>query len=226
MTEETPRRRRWYQFRLRTLLVAILVLSLPLSWFAVEVEKTKRQRKIGAIIEGAGSTVSYEDAEPSVLQRIREFLGDDSVTRVVTAVLVNEEWVNEKGEVVNAGRDEFGDDEATYLKELPNLEILSLSNTQVSDAGLEHLKGLTNLKILWLDNTQITGSGLEHLKGLTNLEWLSLRNTQVSDAGLEHLEGLTNLNVLYLNDTQVTHEGVKKLQDALPNCSNIDTESH
>ncbi len=33
------KRRRWLQFRLRTLLIAILVLSLPLSWFAARMER-------------------------------------------------------------------------------------------------------------------------------------------------------------------------------------------
>ena len=164
MATNAPKRRRWFQFRLRTLLIAVLVLSLPLSWLTWEIEKMKRQRKIGAIIEGAGAVVSYEDAEPSVLQRIREFLGDDSVDIVVTAVLVNEEFVNEEGEVVNAGWDEFGDDEATYLRELPNLKILSLRNTQVSDAGLEQLEGLTNLKLLYLNDTQVTPEGVKKLQ--------------------------------------------------------------
>lgn len=218
MEDERPKRRKWFQFRLRTLLVAILVLSLSLSWYAVKVERIRRQKRIGSIIEGAGGTVSYERTEPPVPQWIRGLFGDDFF--VVTAVTVNEEWVIPEGEeVVNVpvGWDAFGDDEATYLKELPDLKVLSLNNTQVSDAGLKHLKRLTNLKILWLDNTQITDSGLEHLKGLTNLEYLTLRNTQVSDAGLDHLEGLTNLKVLYLDNTQVTDEGGKRLEEALPN---------
>jgi hypothetical protein len=182
----------------------------------------RRQRKIGGMIEGAGGVVSYERAEPFP-RWIRRFLGDDFF--VVTAVMVNEKWekaAGEEAEVVFSGWDEFGDVEATYLKELPNLKVLSLSNTQVSDAGLEQLKRLANLKILWLDNTQVSDAGLEHLEGLTNLERLSLRNTQVSAAGLERLEGLTSLNVLNVKETQVTHEGVKKLRAALPNCSSIE----
>jgi hypothetical protein len=57
MIEELPKRRRWLQFRLRTLLIAVLVLSLPLSWFAVRRERARRQR---ATIESLGGRVSYD----------------------------------------------------------------------------------------------------------------------------------------------------------------------
>ena len=33
MTTTPPKRRRWLQFRLRALLIAVLVLSVPLQWF-------------------------------------------------------------------------------------------------------------------------------------------------------------------------------------------------
>jgi hypothetical protein len=40
---------------------------------------------------------------------------------------------------------------------------LSLSGTQVTDAGLVHLKGMTGLRTLDLSDTQITDAGLAHL---------------------------------------------------------------
>ncbi|MGY8771548.1 MAG: protein kinase domain-containing protein, partial [Pirellulales bacterium] len=39
---------------------------------------------------------------------------------------------------------------------------VSLSDTQITDAGLENLKVLTSLDTLYLDNTQITDAGLKH----------------------------------------------------------------
>ena len=167
------------------------------------------------IIEGSGGMVGHETTERPAPQWIREFLGDDVFDDVVvTAVCMNAG----RGEQRNGGWGEFGDREAKCLQEVPNLISLSLSNTQVSDAGLRHIAGLTNLKLLHLQNTQVSDAGLEHIEGLRNLIFLYLDDTKVSDAGLEQLEKLTNLKMLYLNNTQVTPEGVKKLQEALPNC--------
>ena len=51
-----------------------------------------------------------------------------------------------------------------YLCGMTNLSELSLSRTQVSDAGLKHLGGLTNLRSLYLNNTQVTEKGVKELQ--------------------------------------------------------------
>lgn len=60
MTENAPKLR-WFQFRLRTLLVAVLVLSLPLSWFTVRMERRRRQQNVVATIDSSvpGTEVYY-----------------------------------------------------------------------------------------------------------------------------------------------------------------------
>ena len=68
MTTGTHKRRRWFQFRLRTLLIAILVLSLPLSWFAWKMEKARRQKEFTERIERLGGSVSCWPTEPSALE--------------------------------------------------------------------------------------------------------------------------------------------------------------
>ena len=94
------------------------------------------------------------------------------------------------------------------ISNLDKLETLSLSRTNVTDAGLVHLKGLTELTYLGLNRTQITDAGLVHLKELTSLETLSLYNTQVTDAGLVHLKGL-NLKELDIPEQAQTDTGLK-----------------
>ena len=70
-----------------------------------------------------------------------------------------------------------------------------------------------------LSGTEVTDAGLVHLAGLTALERLYLRGTQITNAGLAHLTGLTALEFLTLFRTQVTDVGVAELQTALPSCS-------
>ena len=215
MTTPHPkgRTRRFVQFSLRSLLIFVLLVSIGMSWLGVKLERARRQREAVRVIEGAGGSVLHDYGsdgtfdESSVPKWAPELLGDDFFFDVVYVWL----WDDRA----------FGDDEASHLKALTNLDFLVLCGTQVTDEGLEHLEGLGSLRVLALSNTQITDAGLKHLEGLTNLTALELANTQVSYAGLKHLEGLTSLEYLNLTGTQVTLEGVEKLQEALPNCEII-----
>src|SRR5690349_20601039 len=51
------------------------------------------------------------------------------------------------------------------LKDIANLQSLSLRLSQVSDAGLQQVGTLTSLRSLSLAETEITDAALEHLKG-------------------------------------------------------------
>ena len=51
---------RWYQYRLRTLLLVVLLMSLPLSWLAVKMDRVKKERKAVAEIVTLGGRVEYD----------------------------------------------------------------------------------------------------------------------------------------------------------------------
>ena len=79
-------------------------------------------------------------------------------------------------------------------------------------------QGLTGLRSLTLSGTEVTDAGLARLKGLAALETLDLNFNDITDAGLVHLEGLAALKELHLIDTKVSDAGVAKLKAALPKC--------
>ncbi len=87
----------------------------------------------------------------------------------------------------------FGGRGFMRLTVVPNLQSLSLSGTQVTDAGLAHLKELPSLERLNLRDTQITDAGLARLGGMAKLESLDLQKTQVTDAGSSALKELAGL---------------------------------
>ena len=171
MTTETATtskpRRCWLQFSLRGLLIGMLVLSLPLGWFAYKLRRAREHRAAVKAIQTLGGRVG---SWPDRLGRLpgQEVYGD----------LV---WVN-------LSRTPVRDAGLVYLRGLTTLYQLDLDATKVTDAGLVHLKGLMQLEELFLDSTQITDAGLEHLRGLTQLQSLSLVNTQVSDPGVAELQ--------------------------------------
>ena len=116
----------------------------------------------------------------------------------------------------------ISDKDFAHLKRLTKLKTLDLSsffgNENVTDAGLEQLKDLKQLQMLSVIKLNITDAGLQHLKQHPALKDLYLQNTKITDAGLEHLKGLSNLEALHLEETKVTDAGVKSLQEALPKC--------
>src|SRR5271157_2856431 len=63
------------------------------------------------------------------------------------------------------------------LRDLPELRVLLLGNTQITDAGLERLglmRNTTILRELDLKLTKVTDAGLAHLAGLKGLESLDI----------------------------------------------------
>ena len=96
---------------------------------------------------------------------------------------------------------------------------VSFTSETPTNAALVHLKQLPNIEWLSLGNTDVTDADLVHVKELTNLTNVYLYDTSITDAGLVHLEGLTSLKMLDLGGSKVTDDGVKALQTALPNCT-------
>ncbi len=198
--------RRRFQFGFRSLLVFLVAMSVPLAWFAWEMQKARRQREaVAAILEGGGLVrYDYEfdengyrivGAKPPRPDFLRKLLGDDFLCEVV---VVESCW-------------KTGYDDARHLEPVIIIEDLPFDCLQISDSNLAHLKGLTRLEELCLDGTQMSDSDLAHLNGLTKLKRLSLAGTQMSDSGLAHLEGLTRLEELSLGNTQISDNGLAYL---------------
>jgi hypothetical protein len=174
----TPKpRRRWLQFSLRTMLVLVLICSLPCGWLAYEVGKAREQAAAAKAIEELGGLVEFGPASGGLPRRVVAWLG----------TLAGEDWAEDVIGAFLFGT-EVSDDPLEQLNGLSHLRYLNLFDTQVTDAGLEHLRRLTQLQLLWLDDTQVTDAGLEHLRGLTQLKSLSIFHTQVTDAGVAGLQ--------------------------------------
>ena len=131
-----------------------------------------------------------------------------------------------------------GDRELEVLSGLPELRVLNLSNTRVTDEGIARLARFPKLNDLCIANYDLipparpgtasiytpprwTGKGLAGLKSLPNLQSISVAGPQVTDADLPVLMSLKRLRMICLTQTSVTKEGVDVLRKALPNCKVI-----
>jgi Leucine-rich repeat (LRR) protein len=98
------------------------------------------------------------------------------------------------------------------LKQLPELRYLDLSDTAITNAGLAQLALLPQLESLLLARTRITGAGLAALTKLKNLEGLELGGTAIQDAGLQHVAALPKLSFLDLSGTKIGDLGLHYLR--------------
>ncbi len=178
---DTPiRKRRWLQYRLRTLLIAVLLLALPLSWIAMRMEKARRQREAVETIAELHGMVWYDYHEilgdfaehPPIPSLLLKLLGDDFFSDVVGVAFFG---------------DSLGDDDLKVLGTLPHIDFVILAGIPITDNGLRHLDGLPNLRCLVLEGSTISDAGLSQLEKLTTLTSLDLTGTKISDEGVRKL---------------------------------------
>jgi hypothetical protein len=213
------RKRRRFQFSLRSLLIVTIVVSVACGWLGKKIEQKHREREVVEAIRKLGGAVYYDydgrdflspppdspqNAEPFGPAWLRSLLGDNFFSEVTS---------------VSFASDNLTDDGLGDIELLPQLKSLRLSDSQITDAGLKHLEALSQLENLVLDTRGITDVGLEHLKRLAKLQRLILPMTpQITDAGLVHLKDLTRLELLNVRGTAITVEAVAKFKKLLPEC--------
>lgn len=113
------------------------------------------------------------------------------------------------------------DEALAQLVHFPELKLLELRETRVTDAGLEYLKKLTNLEHLaFLPIDRYTKEGIRIVQWSYPTIPPATEPTPVTDAGLVHLTACRKLKVLELLDTRVTPAGVAALAE-LPGLHSI-----
>ena len=207
-THQARPKRRWFQFSLRSLLLAVLVISLPLAWIGHKLNQLLRRNEAVSLIRQSGGTDDYDGYG-------KHFLTEETASLSWLERLVGSQVLAQPKDVDLDGTS-VTDAELAKLASLESVEMLSLAATPISDAGLAHLARLRGLRCLALCNTKITDNGLMHLTDFAQLQRLNLEGTLITDAGLVHLKRLTKLEILWLANTNVTQDAIADLQEALP----------
>lgn len=176
--------RRWFQFRLRTLLVVTAASGLAM---AVAHHAQLQRRAVAALLQSnPGTRVYYAwqlDARGEIIAQpappgpawLRERLGIDYFSPVAAIEM-----------------DYATDADLACLERLTNLRRLTLERSiDVTDQGLRHVGKLTNLRVLALLAAEgVTDDGLRPLENLARLENLTLevREDRVTRAAIERLK--------------------------------------
>jgi Leucine-rich repeat (LRR) protein len=96
------------------------------------------------------------------------------------------------------------------------LEELKLGSCPVGDAALAHLADhnvVPNLRVLDLSDTDVTDQSMAKIAMFTKLERLSLFCCSISNRGLRHIGALVQLQALDLDSRDVTDDGLIYLKD-------------
>jgi formylglycine-generating enzyme required for sulfatase activity len=107
------------------------------------------------------------------------------------------------------------DADLRFIRAMPGLSALDLSDSQVTNAGLAQLNEMTGLSELNLSRTRVGDEGIAHLRsmqGMSRLYSLDLSGTSVGDAGLAYLVEMTDMHFLDLSGTHLTDTGLVHLK--------------
>jgi hypothetical protein len=147
-TRETNSQRRRWQFSLRTVLLLVVVASVPIAfwgkWFrdvySPKFETADCIVKLGGVwMTNDGNGPNQVVFNPTIAFRRGNRGTNHQLTDTDLAVLSH------------------------TLSALPKLE-LDLSETAIGDAGLEHLETLSNITALDVKGTAVTDAGIARLK--------------------------------------------------------------
>jgi Leucine Rich repeat len=232
------RKRRWFQFSLRTMMVVVTLLCV---WMGITAHRANRQRRAVERLTSHGDGISYDyqtDEHGSFMLPVnapppsppgptwlRRLIGVDYFVTVVGADMY----------VKGAGDDSIGDlsdlpqlrflgvhgpgvtgSDLARLSKLPQLRDLGLYDNSIMDSDWEFVGQLTHLKGLVLGGSNVTDTSLERIAGLDDLEELRMVGCPITDIGIQHIKRLRHLKFLDIRGTGVTDAGAADLKRAFP----------
>lgn len=158
MTEDLHRNPR-LQFGIRSMLLLILLASLPTAWIAYDVNKSRARAAVERTWNSRGAHVNFAPDR-----------------RIV--------WLGYRADTASG----IGDGDLTYLKEAPDVEYLDLRDTAVTNAGLKKLHHLRQLQGVNLAGTRITDDGLRILEEMRQVRVLDVSRTNVTADGIQRFQ--------------------------------------
>lgn len=159
----------------------------------------------------APPAVLENDQDPTVskFRRVGFEIGRDNEDRIQVITTPNPLLVTNKDLAMITG--------------LPDLIVLDLRGTQISNEALIHLTELPKIEQLYLGGSVVTDTeptlfharftdeAIDPVLKLTSLKILSLAKTDIGDEAAKKLPALTNLEILFLLGTNITDESVDAL---------------
>ncbi|HEV7279490.1 MAG TPA: hypothetical protein VGN57_04685 [Pirellulaceae bacterium] len=194
------RRRLIPQFRLRTLFVAAVLMSLLLGWYGRHVYRVRQERAAAEELRRVGAQLSTATFEYGGMTLPADLYG-----------LLPWFYVEEHTFVALDSAKGASDEDTRYLGGLRGVRSLMLKGDGFTDEALRSLGPVPSLDLLYLQETRITGEGLADLAArdqVTQLRCFSGSPTEPSRI-LDRIDALPNLSILLVSQEPLTVEGMR-----------------
>ncbi len=146
-----------FQFRLKTMMLVFLAVSLPLGWIGFRIGQLRAQAALAKQLEDLNLSLNYRYGNLYWVS----FIGTDA-DRFDASVLARLKRLPKLTHVDLQGMP-ITDDDLAYLEGM-RLEAVYLADTRITDAGLARLESLIELSHLDVSNTAVTAEGVEKLR--------------------------------------------------------------
>lgn len=221
------------RFRLRTLLIAMLVCGISLAWLGNKIREVREEQQILNRVRAGGFSISvtqwYSNWMPRWVTRgfgLSAALATGSLDCVAKNRGVQDEDLQALAGLrfcqLSVSFSNVTDDQIVRTPLPPNLKCFSAQRTALGHRALERIADCQNLEALEMYGTQVTDDGVAHLVQMPNLYLLGLEKTPLTDGAVKHLKQMQQLRVLRIWQTNITPEAMNELRQALPNCVILD----
>jgi hypothetical protein len=148
--EPPKRKRRWYQFSLRTLMIFTAIAAVACGLLGRKIEQKRRQTAAVEAIRHLGGEVRFQSPIDQPTEPLSpRWLLYDYFSEVESVSFVNRN---------------IKDDDLQVLADLPRIKYLNLFNTRITDNGLLYVKRLTEIEVLVVAGTRVTSNGIAELQ--------------------------------------------------------------
>jgi hypothetical protein len=209
-------RRRWFQWRLRTLLILMTCWAVLLALWRVYLEPIRRSQIAIERLAKLQVPLTTEPAGPPWLRRL---LGEDHLQHIVAADFsARSLQTTFRGDPSKR----FAELDMALLERLPYLRKLDASYLRLHTTTLHSLARLKQIEFLSLNGVELVDSDapqdelMRLATSLPELRRLSLCGLPISDASIDRLIPLRQLARLDLAGTEVSFAGAERLADARP----------
>jgi hypothetical protein len=205
------RKRRWFQFSLRTLLLFVTVFAI---WFGTLAKRANDQRNAVRELRTSGVEIIYEhqlrenalrdDAPIPGPEWLRRILGDDYF---VTAV---------------GGRFAYPEPNVNGLAAFPHVKVIVI-DARCSDDVLGHVGEFNGLEMLFVRGPGVSDKGLAQLGSFRNLKTLVVYSDgRPTDSGVGALlRKSPNLNFVNIAGIDAAEDQLAKLREEFSRIPNL-----
>lgn len=194
------RRRLIPRFRLRTLFVGAVLMSLLLGWYGRHVYRVRQERAAAERLRQVGAKLAMPTFDYAGATLPADLYG----------------WfpwfyVDEHTSVTLDSLDGATDADTQHLAQLRGLQTVRLSGEGFTDEALRGAADVKSLDYLVLELTSVTGEGFAELAGHERLRALKIGPSARprGDRVFEHVDHLSNLEMLYATGENLTVEGMR-----------------